>query len=177
MSKVCKNGIRLDALLDMPAGTVIDPIPADRRGDYFLRGASLGRLALHLIRGLDRVNPNDDLYMHVGMGSGDEGYEVAAGFARQMSERTWPDHFTAEDRDLLSEYGGRTVCDSPAIILGLPRRDYGRHLVRHPDSYDWAIAEVVRFRDIDSYSQAAISQLFEVDLSQIGRPDGRLQPS
>ena len=57
--------INLEPMFDLSRVMVIDPIPENRRAGYYLRGAAVGALALNLWHGVNRVNPTDDLWMHV----------------------------------------------------------------------------------------------------------------
>lgn len=161
--------INLDHMLSLPPGHVIDAIPPGERSKYYLRGASLGGLALNAAHGVNHVSPRPDLYIHVATDPTDEGYQYARSHAAMLAHAgTYPGHISVEELDELATLAGRKsmgLPNPPGIVFGLAR---DRHqLVQHPVTRQPAIGYAVPFADIDPYSQRALSELWRVDVSNL----------
>jgi hypothetical protein len=157
--------ISFDTMLDMPRGQVIDKIPPAEHTNYYLRGASLGSLALNLAHGVNRINIRNDLEMYVADSTRDpEGHDLVRIHAEALAQDGLPQHFNSAERELLSEITARQVEHTPAIILGV-RRD--RVELQKSSFGAPIIRQQVSFADIDPYSQAELSRIFGVDVANL----------
>jgi hypothetical protein len=170
-------GFNAEPLFNFSKGTVIDAIPASERDKYYLRGASIGGLALNLAHGVNRVNMRDDLYMHVTYGPSGEGHEYAYGHADMLSRGgAYHGHFSLEEAEMLAGLTGRTgVHAVPAIVFGIPRANH--ELVRHPANFQLVIGAEVPFSDIDPHSQAMLSAITGVDVANLPLTPGATRPT
>jgi hypothetical protein len=165
-----------DAMLALPHGTVIDAIPAGERAAYYLRGASVGALALNVAFGVNRINPRDDLYMHVAVEPTAESHRYAYQHAEALATQgVYPDHMSREELAQLAAIAGRPyLATTPGIVYGLPR---GNHeLVTHPSSFQPVVAGEVPLSGLDPHSQAALSELFGMDVATLPIIPGATRP-
>lgn len=167
--KIGEFGIDPDQMLSLPAGHVIDAIPADKREGYYFRGASVGALALNLAYGVNRVNPRDDMYMHVATGPADKSHSYARGHAEMLARGgTYSNHMTWEELAelaTLAGHEGQTLQTTPGIVLGFAHDQHP--LVQHPRTVLDVVGHAVPFADIDPYSREALSELWGIDLAAL----------
>jgi len=166
--------ISLDRLLAMPQGTVVEPIPPAERNKNYLRGASLGTLAVNLANGVNRINPRNDLLMHVAPDPGPDAYAYTRIHAGALAQSGLPHHFNDAERTELSRIVGRYVGYAPAIVLGIPRDN--PRLEFAPNENGLVIANEVTFGDLDPDSQKAMSDIFGLDVSQLPHTPGAQGP-
>ncbi|HSX34246.1 MAG TPA: hypothetical protein VLF62_01205 [Candidatus Saccharimonadales bacterium] len=169
-------GFNPEPLFNLPRGTVIDFIPPAERANYYLRGASLGALALNLAHGVNRVNPRDDFFMHVVAKRTDNDHAYAHGHAYMLSRGgLYQGHFNQGEAEELAAMTGRTgVHAVPGIIIGFPRAT--TELVTPPVNFHPVIGNEVPFSGIDPYSQIAISALLGVDVANMPLTPGVTRP-
>jgi hypothetical protein len=172
------EGFNIEPLYGFKPGDYVDAIPPGERWRYMFRGVGLGALALNLAYGVNRINPRDDLYMHVAVGAPDAAHEYAAGHAQSLGRSGgFPGHLTFAELDVLAESTGRTGFHPlPGIVIGLPFDKYIDRLVPHPLTFHPAIHEEVPFSEIDPYSQAEISRLTGIDVSALPPTPGATRP-
>lgn len=162
-------GISFEKMLAAPHGTVIDAIPPAEWGDYHIRAASVGTLAINLAHGVNRVNARNNLIMYV-TGQGSDAQDIRNSHrlteihADALAQTGLPQHFNDDERAELHRLTGQAVEFAPAIILGirpdrvvLSANRFGEPLIRTQ----------VSFGDIDPYSQAELSDMFGVDVSTL----------
>jgi hypothetical protein len=172
--------ISYDKMLAMPRGTVLEPLPYDANylGQLYVRGASLGSLAINLAHGVNRINVRNDLVMFIGSPQTEDeailrSYRVAAGHARGLAARGLPQHFNEAERAELSRLTGRTVEYAPAIVLGIQPEGLPLH---EGATGEPLLRTQVPFQAVDPHSQAVLSEVFGVDVSQLPLTPGAQGP-
>jgi hypothetical protein len=170
------GGLNLEPLFHFPSGTVIDAIPPAERHKYYLRGASVGALALNVVYGINRVNPRDDLFMHVTTEPTDASHGYAQDHAHSLSRGgASRGHFSIEEGLELAELTGRSgIQPTPGIIIGFPRAT--TELVTHPESFQPVVGHEVPFSGIDPQSQTMLSVLTGVDVAKLPLTPGMSRP-
>jgi hypothetical protein len=175
MNKNAFPKIQFDKLLGMQRGTVVEPIPSAEHDKHYLRGASLGTLAINLAYGVNRVNPRNNLRMHVAPVADGDSYQYTRNHARALAEYGLPHHFNDEERAVLSELVGRYVDHAPAIIFGIPKDNENVQFVPNT-SHGLIVANEVTFGDLDPHSQEAMSEIFGVDVASLPCTPGAQGP-
>ena len=170
------EGFNPEPLFHFPVGHVIDAIPAGERHKYLLRGASVGALALNLAHGVNRVNPRDDLFMHVTLDAAPKGYDYARSHAEGIARGGgYPGHFDfAEIAELAAFTGRQGFHYTPGIVYGLPRDP--ALLVRHPITFYPVVGSEVPFNTLDPYSQTVLSTITGVDVANLPLTPGASRP-
>lgn len=171
-------GISFDKMLAAPHCTVIDAIPPAEWGNYHIRAASVGTLAINLAHGVNRINARNNLIMYVTAQGADaedtrKSHRLTEIHADALARTGLAQHFNDDERAELSRLTGQAVEFAPAIILGIrpDRVELSANQFSEP-----IIRTQVSFGDIDPYSQAELSEIFGVDVSALPLTPGAQGP-
>ncbi len=165
MSKLLVGGVRLDTLLAMEPGAVINAVPEDQRQDYwYWRGVHLGKVALNLMQRRMVINAGTNDHLIHFSGQYDDAPRIAQRIAQPTSIHSATSQWNDADAQLFAELAGVPAPDHFAGAV-IAARYVGRWSTsKHDPGWGYSVERPVGFHEIDPHSLRALEKLFGVDL-------------